>query len=75
VLGGGIALGRKSRLLTHGSWAFMNGDRAAVPPQSGPLLRELSDQWMIQPGSKIDRESLALLYGWYCDGYLQLRSY
>ena len=74
VLGDGIALDRKSRLLLHGCCAFINGDRMAVPPQSATLLRELSDQWVIQPRSKINRESLALLYTWYCDGYLQLRS-
>ena len=74
VLRGGAQLDRKTRLLIHGSWAFMNGDRVAVPPQASALLRELSDHWMIQPRSKIDRESLALLYAWYCDGYLQLRS-
>jgi 50S ribosomal protein L16 3-hydroxylase len=74
VLRGGAALDRKSRMLTHGSWAFMNGDRIAVSPQSGALLRELSDQWIIRPGSKIDGESLVLLYAWYCAGYLQLRS-
>jgi 50S ribosomal protein L16 3-hydroxylase len=70
----GIALDRKSRMLTHGAWAFINGDRIAIPPASSPLLRELSDRWMIQPKSNIDRKSLALLYAWYCDGYLQLRS-
>lgn len=74
VLRDGLALVRKSRMLTQGSWAFMNGDRVPVPPQSSTLLRELSDHWMIQPKSKIDRESLTLLYAWYCDGYLQFRS-
>ena len=73
VLRGGALLDRKSRLLTHDTWAFMNGDRIAVSPQSRALLRELSDYWMIQSRNTIDRKSLALLYAWYCDGYLQLR--
>ncbi len=74
VLRHGAVLDRKSRLLTHDAWAFMNGDRISIPPQSSALLRELSDSWMIQPRSRIDRKSLALLYAWYCDGYLQLRT-
>jgi 50S ribosomal protein L16 3-hydroxylase len=74
VLRSGALLDRKSRLLTHDTWAFMNGDRIVVSPQSRALLRELSDYWMIQPRSTIDRKSLALLYAWYCDGYLQLRT-
>jgi 50S ribosomal protein L16 3-hydroxylase len=74
VLRVGIALDRKSRLLTHKSWLFMNGDRVLRPAQSEPLLRELSKHWMIQPKSKIDRESLTLLYAWYLNGYLQFRS-
>ncbi len=73
ALRSGVALDRKSRMLTHATWAFMNGDRVPFGPQSGALLRELSDHWMIQPKSRIDRDSLALLYGWYCDGYLKLR--
>lgn len=72
TLCGGVALDRKSRLLTHATWAFMNGDRVSLGPQSSALLRELSDHWMIQPKLKIDRDSLALLYRWYCDGYLKL---
>lgn len=73
ALRNGVALDRKSRMLTYATWAFMNGDRVPFGPQSSAVLRELSDHWMIQPKSKIDRDSLALLYGWYCDGYLRLR--
>lgn len=74
ALRGGLSLDRKSRLLTHGEWVFMNGDRMRIPAQSIAVLRELSDQWMIQQQTRIDRDSLALLYAWYCDGYLHFGS-
>ena len=42
VLRAGVALDRKSRMLTYGSRAFMNGDRVAVPPQSGLYCANLA---------------------------------
>jgi 50S ribosomal protein L16 3-hydroxylase len=69
----GIALGLKSRMLSHSAWTFINGECVNTPPGATALLRELCDRWMIAPNRSVDQASFKLLYQWYGDGYLALR--
>ena len=69
----GIALGLKSRMLSHKTQTFINGESISTPAGATALLRELSDRWMIAPNRAVDRASLTLLYDWYLNGYLALR--
>ncbi len=69
----GIALDLKSRMLSHKTWTFINGECISTPPSAAALLRELSDRWMIAPNKFIDQTSLRLLREWYVNGYLALR--
>lgn len=69
----GIALAQKSRMLSHGIWTFINGERIETPAPAAALLRELCDRWMISPNQVIDPIGLKLLHEWYRHGYLALR--
>ncbi len=69
----GIELALKSRMLSHGPWMFINGERVETPTASSALLRELCDRWIISPKQIIDPLGLRLLHEWYRNGYLTLR--
>ena len=69
----GIALDLKSRMLSHKTWTFINGECVVTPAPSTALLRELCNRWMIGANKTIDQSSLKLLHEWYRNGYLVLR--
>lgn len=67
----GIALDRRSRLLTAGARAFINGEAVAVPVAARPPVTRLADERRL-PAGPLPQAAAALLYPWYRAGYIRL---
>ncbi len=70
----GIALDLKTQMLCHGNTLFINGDSHPVGKGSYRTLRELADTRQLAAAGKLTKETLALLYEFYLDGYVALVS-
>jgi 50S ribosomal protein L16 3-hydroxylase len=66
----GVKLDLKTQMLCHGSTAFINGDSHQVGQGCYRILRDLADNRILPPSSKVTREAANLLYQWYLDGYV-----
>jgi 50S ribosomal protein L16 3-hydroxylase len=69
-----IALDLKTQMLCHGSTVFINGESHPAGKASYRALRELADTRQLATHSKLTRETIALLYEFYLDGYLEIIS-
>lgn len=70
----GIALDLKTQMLCHGDTVFINGDSHRVNKSSYRALRELADTRELVVAGKLQDATLDLLYEFYLDGYVKLRS-
>jgi 50S ribosomal protein L16 3-hydroxylase len=66
----GIALDLKSRLLFDRRAVYINGESAALAGVDAAALRRLADERALPAGQRLGAATLALLYRWYCAGYL-----
>ena len=67
----GLRLDRRTQLLYDDRQLFINGEAMAWPARGAALLRRLANRRRLD-GAELDGSAaLALLYRWYCDGYLQ----
>jgi 50S ribosomal protein L16 3-hydroxylase len=67
----GIALDRRSRMLTRGRRIYLNGEAVTATGPIGRTLRRLADRRRLPPVPVPDALA-ALLYPWYRAGYIQL---
>ncbi len=66
----GVALDRRSRLLTAGARAFINGEAVTVPATARALVTRLADARRL-PAGALPETAVALLYPWYRAGYIR----
>ncbi len=67
----GLRLALKTRMLYAGQMVFINGECVVVEKAAARALLALADGRELRPGSYGARAG-ALLYRWYCDGYIEL---
>jgi len=65
----GVQLDTRSQLLRSGRRFWINGDPVDVPAGAFDLLRTLAGERALSTVPAGD-QALALLYDWYCDGFL-----
>ncbi|MFZ5558846.1 MAG: JmjC domain-containing protein [Pseudomonadota bacterium] len=68
---GGVALDRRSRMLTSGSRVYINGEALAAGGESLHLLQRLADRRRLPPG-RLPAGAAVPLYPWYRAGYIHL---
>ncbi len=68
----GLRLGLKSRMLTHGGRIFVNGESAPVDSAGRGMMQRLADRRALPANVAMGSTTLALLYRWYCAGYVEL---
>ena len=66
----GIKLNLKSRMLTAGNTLFINGEAYPVNKHASATLTKLADDYTLPAAMPIDKETEALLYQWYLNGYM-----
>jgi 50S ribosomal protein L16 3-hydroxylase len=66
----GLQLDLKSRLLFDRHAVYINGESSALAGADAAALRRLADNRALPPGLRLNAPTLALLYRWYCAGYL-----
>jgi len=71
---GGIALALPALMLFHRHCVFINGEALEASPTSAALLSRLADERELRLPAGTDRDTIALLYGWYRAGYIRCRS-
>jgi len=67
----GLKLALKSRMLYRKNIFYLNGERLALQEASAVYLRELADKWQIPTTANIDRDTLEILWDWYCAGFVE----
>ncbi|MEW6313737.1 MAG: cupin domain-containing protein [Pseudomonadota bacterium] len=68
----GVHLSLKTQMLFRGRSVYINGESCNVGTRSIQLLMQLADGRVLPPGTGLDAEAQALLYQWYCAGYIGL---
>ncbi len=66
----GVRLDAKTQMLFTGTRFFINGEPAEVPRADGAAMRQLADERKIRALASVSPAGLALLHGWYLDGFL-----
>jgi 50S ribosomal protein L16 3-hydroxylase len=66
----GLELDLKSRMLFDHRNLYINGEATALRGHDAAVLRQLADQRALPPGIELATATRALLYRWYCAGYL-----
>jgi len=66
----GLRLDLKSRMLFHGAYVFINGERHRPGRAALPVLMQLADRRAIG-ATKLHPAAAKLLHEWYCCGYVQ----
>ncbi|MGZ5122005.1 MAG: JmjC domain-containing protein [Burkholderiales bacterium] len=70
----GLKLSLRTRMLTHGTRIFINGESHRCGPASARLLHRLADTRALAPPIRADARTRHLLYEWYGAGYITLDS-
>ncbi|SEL48503.1 cupin domain-containing protein [Nitrosovibrio tenuis] len=68
----GLELNLKSRMLGKKKRIFINGESYTVGAAARRVLENLADHFALPMVENLDKESLALLYQWYLNGYVEL---
>ena len=66
----GLRLNSRAQLLYDDRHFFINGEAMAWPARGASLLKRLANRRQLESGELDASASFALLYRWYCDGYL-----
>ena len=67
----GVRLSLSTRMLTHKTRVFINGESTSVGASARITLRELADRRRLLPRTRTSRATSALLYQWYQAGYIE----
>ena len=67
----GVSLALSTRMLTHKTRVFINGECTSVSAATRDTLRELADRRRLLPRTRTSRATKALLYQWYQAGYIE----
>ena len=70
----GLRLALPTRMLVAGKDVYINGERHEAPRASLKLFAGLADDRELEPPVTGDTNALALLYGWYLAGYIEIRT-
>lgn len=68
----GLALDLKSRMLFDRNTFYLNGESITLNDSDARALRPLADERALAPGARPGASTIALLYRWYCAGYVVL---
>ena len=68
----GVRLALRTRMLTRGSNAFINGEMESCGAATVRVLEDLANERILAPPLEIDRAACDLLYSWYRSGYVEL---
>ncbi|HTJ96752.1 MAG TPA: winged helix domain-containing protein [Rhodocyclaceae bacterium] len=66
----GVKLDAKTQLLFSGRRFFINGEECESESGDQAIIRQLADQRSLASTGKLSEDGVALLYAWYCDGFL-----
>jgi len=69
---GGVCLAAPTRMLFRGTALYINGDAHLPSGSAARRLSRLADRRALPPRTRLDRESLELLYRWYRAGYIRI---
>ena len=67
----GVRLDTRTQLLRSGRHFWINGEVVDLPSGATAALRQLASERSL-PRVPDDEDLIALLYAWYCDGFLQI---
>lgn len=67
---GGLRLNPRTQILYDGRSVYVNGAALAWPAHGGAALRRLANARRIRGADVTGTTLVRLLYGWYCDGFL-----
>ena len=68
----GIALDRRTRLLSSRGHFFINGEAVEAPASARAALRRLSDARRLEPGDRAAATFWPLAHAWYRQGFLDI---
>ena len=68
----GLQLDLKSRMLFDRRTVYINGESVTVGTADARIIRQLADTRALAADAQPGRAAMALLYGWYRSGYLEL---
>lgn len=70
----GMRLALPTRMLTHGTQVFINGETIAARSAASAALQRLADTRRLPPLARTDAATRALLYEWYRAGYIEVEN-
>lgn len=72
IQGRNIQLNLKTQLLFRGNTLFINGEIIKFPSDFKKQLKNLAAYRELTISESLDKETIKLLYDWYCCGYIDL---
>lgn len=72
VIKRGVSLSLKTQMLFHGGSIFINGEQLRASGADRTLLVRLADERRLDGVDDTATELIALLYEWYCSGYVEV---
>ena len=67
----GVRLALPTRMLTSGVQVFINSETTIAPSAARQVFGRLADDRRLPPGMRISAATRAMLYEWYCAGYIE----